>query len=40
MEIDTMTLNNMGYVLTNDGTWMSKNLISAHAEEEHDKRKE
>jgi hypothetical protein len=35
MEIDTMTLNKMGYVLTNDGAWMSKDQIGAHVEEEH-----
>jgi hypothetical protein len=25
----------MGYVLTNDGAWMSKDQIGAHVEEEH-----
>jgi len=30
-----MTLNKMGYVLTNDGAWMSKDQIGAHVEEEH-----
>ena len=40
MEINSRTLNKMGYVLTDNNAWVLKNQVSAHVEEEHDEVKE
>ena len=37
MEINIGTLNKIRYVMTNYGTWMSKDYIGAQAKKKHDK---
>ena len=37
MEIDSRTLNKMGYILITDNAWIPKCQIGAHTDEEHDK---
>lgn len=31
MEKDSRTLNNMGYIVTNNNAWVSKDQVGAHA---------
>jgi len=40
MEINSRTLNKMGYVLTDNNAWVFKDQVGAHVEEKHDEVKE